>query len=160
MKNLCLILLFIQLVIAAAHAQGIPRPMTWTEVSGANNPNAIGLGYPVPIPEDFMLPFDGFRSYSALFARHQDLALTTPWVHGEVVGQTAADREIWAYRLGDDDLLTFEGLAEPAMMTQGGIHAREWQSPEVTTGIMELLAESGDDNHLYRYLLDLSLIHI
>ncbi len=146
--------LLLAATLATANAQDNARPMTWTEASGANNPDAIGLGYPVPTPEDLALPFDGFRSYLSLFARHQDLQLTTPWVHGEVVGETNSEREIWAYRMGDADGLTVEGLPEPAMMTQGGIHAREWQSPEVVTGVMELLAESADDNHLYRYLLD------
>jgi murein tripeptide amidase MpaA len=40
------------------------------------------------------------------------------------------------------------------MLTNGGIHAREWQTPETVTGIMELLAEQQGDNHLYSYLRD------
>ena len=63
-------------------------------------------------------------------------------------------RTIWAYRLGDDDLLTVDGLPEPATLTNGGIHAREWQSPETVTGIMELFALHEDDNHFYDYLRD------
>lgn len=125
------------------------RQAQWTE-----SPGELGLGYPVPMSQDVSLPFDGFRSYPSLHARHQDLMLTSDWVHGTIVGQTSAERDIWAYRVGDADLLTVEGLAEPAMMTQGGIHAREWQSPEVLTGIMETLVDRADDQHLYRYLLD------
>ena len=68
------------------------------------------------------------------------------------VGLTRTGRTIWAYRLGDDDLLTVEGLPEPATLTNGGIHAREWQSPETVTGIMELLALHEDDHHFYDYL--------
>lgn len=120
----------------------------WTE-----QPGPLGLGYPVPIPVDTPLPFDGFRSYAGLHARHQDLSLTTPWVHGEIVGQTQKGRDIWLYRLGDADQLTIEGLPEPAMLINGGIHAREWQSPEVTTGLMELLATREDDP-LIDYLRD------
>ncbi|MDH4021304.1 MAG: M14 family zinc carboxypeptidase, partial [Xanthomonadales bacterium] len=112
------------------------------------------MGYPVPIPVDTPLPFDGFRTYAGLHMRHQDLMAATPWVHQETVGQTHYGRAIYAYRLGDDDLLTVEGLPEPAMLTNGGIHAREWQSPETVTGIMELLALHEEDHHLYDYLRD------
>ncbi len=40
------------------------------------------------------------------------------------------------------------------MLSNGGIHAREWQSPEVATGIIELLALAEDDHHLISYLRD------
>jgi hypothetical protein len=56
--------------------------------------------------------------------------------------------------LGDDDLLTIDGLPESATLTNGGIHAREWQTPEVVTGILELLALHEDDHHFYDYLRD------
>ncbi len=77
-----------------------------------------------------------------------------PWVHPEQVGLTHHGRIIWAYRLGDDDLLTVDGLPEPATLTNGGIHAREWQTPEVVTGILELIATHESDHHLYDYLRD------
>ncbi len=86
--------------------------------------------------------------------RHQDLVATTPWVHPEPIGVTHHGRTIWAYRLGDDDLLTIDGLPEAATLTNGGIHAREWQTPEVVTGILELLATHESDHHLYDYLRD------
>lgn len=142
----CLILSLSFAVAAPLKAQSL---VEWTE-----GPGRLGLGYPVPIPQDSVLPFDGFRTYASLHTRHQDLMLSTPWVSGQVVGETHAGRDIWAYRVGDDDLLTVEGLPEPAVMIQGGIHAREWQSPEVVTGVMELLVEQADDNHLYSYLRD------
>ncbi len=126
----------------------------WVENPGAGQSNEIVLGYPVPIPVDTPLPFDGFRTYAGLHTRHQDLAATTPWVHPEQIGLTQTGRTIWAYRLGDNDLLTTDGLAEPATLTNGGIHAREWQSPEVVTGIMELLALHENDHHFYDYLRD------
>jgi hypothetical protein len=135
------------LISAAAQAQGTLED--WTEEDGV-----LGLGYPVPIPVDTPLPFDGFRSYNGLHSRHQDLTATTDIVHGFVVGTTHNDRDIWAYRLGDDDLITRDGLPEPAMLTNGGIHAREWQSPEVLTGIMELLVARQGDRHFYDYLLE------
>ena len=126
----------------------------WVENRAPGEINKIALGYPVPIPVDTPLPFDGFRSYAGLHIRHQDLAATTPWVHPVEIGLTRSGRSIWAYRLGDDDLLTIDGLPEPATLTNGGIHAREWQSPEVVTGILELLALHEGDHHFYDYLRD------
>jgi len=126
----------------------------WVNTRSSQNANEIALGYPVPIPVDTPLPFDGFRTYAGLHARHQDLAATTPWVHPENIGTTRSGRTIWAYRLGDNDLLTVEGLPEPATLTNGGIHAREWQTPEVVTGILELMALHENDHHFYDYLRD------
>jgi hypothetical protein len=126
----------------------------WVESRGGNENNKIALGYPVPIPVDTPLPFDGFRTYAGLHTRHLELVATTPWVHPEQIGFTRGSRIIWAYRLGDDDLLTINGLPEPATLTNAGIHAREWQSPEVATGIIELLALHPNDNHFYDYLRD------
>ena len=124
----------------------------WVETRLSGETNKIELGYPVPIPVDTPEPFDGFRTYAGLHMRHQDLAASTSWVHPEPVGTTHHGRTIWAYRLGDDDLLTVEGLPEIATLTNGGIHAREWQTPEVVTGVLELIASYESDNHFYDYL--------
>ena len=124
----------------------------WVENNPANDSTKIALGYPTPIPVDTPLPFDGFRTYAGIHMRHQDLAATTPWVHGHEVGTTRNGRTIWAYRLGDEDMKTAYGFPEPATLTNGGIHAREWQSPEVVTGILELMATHENDNHFYDYL--------
>ncbi len=140
------------LALATSVAAQQARMTQWVERNPTGANDRIALGYAVPIPVDTPLPFDGFRSYAGLHARHQDLQATTPWVHGEVVGTTLAGRDIWAYRLGDADLETVDGLPEPAMLTNGGIHAREWQSPEVVTGILELLATHPEDDHFYDYL--------
>jgi len=126
----------------------------WVETRSPGALNKIELGYPVPIPVDTPLPFDGFRTYAGLHTRHQDLVATTPWVHPEEIGMTRAGRTIWAYRLGDEDTLTIDGLPEPAALTNGGIHAREWQTPETVTGIMELFALHESDDHFYDYLRD------
>jgi len=126
----------------------------WVETRMASDTNVIALGYPVPIPVDTPLPFDGFRTYAGLHMRHQDLAASTEYVHPEQIGTTFAGRTIWAYRLGDVDKLTIDGLPEPATLTNGGIHAREWQTPEVVTGILELLALHENDHHFYDYLRD------
>ena len=126
----------------------------WVESKTPGDTTKIELGYPVPIPVDTPEPFDGFRTYAGLHMRHQDLVATTPWVHPEAIGTTHHGRTIWAYRLGDDDLLTVDGLPEVATLTNGGIHAREWQTPEVVTGILELLATHESDHHFYDYLRD------
>ncbi len=132
----------------------IARIVHWVENAPQTDNSKIALGYTVPLPVDTPLPFDGFRSYAGLHTRHQDLAATTPWVHAVAVGTTHAGRTVWAYRLGDEDLITRWGLPEQAMLTNGGIHAREWQTPEIVTGIMELLVEQQGDNYLYSYLRD------
>ena len=131
-----------------------PRISEWVEDAPVSDADKIALGYPVPIPVDTPLPFDGFRSYAGLHARHQDLANTTAWSQAIELGQTRTGRTIWAYQLGDADHMTVTGLPEHAMLTNGGIHAREWQSPEVATGIIELLTLSEDDHHLISYLRD------
>ena len=138
-----------------ASSQGGAQVLTeWVESKTLGDTSKIELGYPVPIPVDTPEPFDGFRTYAGLHMRHQDLAATTPWVHPEQIGVTHHGRTIWAYRLGDGDLLTVDGLPEAATLTNGGIHAREWQTPEVVTGILELIATHEPDNHFYDYLRD------
>jgi hypothetical protein len=139
--------------MGTAYGQGA-RIVEWVENAPSDDSTRIALGYPVPIPVDTPVPFDGFRSYAGLHTRHQDLMNSSDFVHGQVIGQTRSGRDIWAYRLGDEDLLTRDGDSELATLTNGGIHAREWQTPEVVTGIMELFHEQQDDNYLFSYLRD------
>jgi len=122
---------------------------TWTEQNGL-----LGLGYPVPIPEDTPEPFDGFRSYNGLFTKHQSMALNNDYITGYIVGQTHYNRDIWAYLLSDTDNVTPYGVKEGAMMANGGIHAREWQSPETLTQIITDFHERSDDHSFYQYLLE------
>lgn len=138
---------------APAAAQD-PLLTEWVENNPFNALDRIALGYPPPIPVDTPLPFDGFRTYAGLRTRHLDLAASTPWVHPEAIGDTRKGRTIWAYRLGDEDRLTPWGLPEAATLTNGGIHAREWQTPETVTGILELLATAPEDHHYLDYLRD------
>ncbi len=90
-----------------------------------NTGNNIAIGYPVPAPISSLTPVDGFRDYASLFARHQSLMILHDEVAGQVVGQTVSGRDIWAYVLGDMNSPTSEGFAEPAVLVNGGIHARE-----------------------------------
>lgn len=114
----------------------------------------IALGYPPPVPVDSLTGVDGFRRYASLHARHQALFLDHLTVQGVVVGQTVSGADIWAYRLSDADDVTVQGFPEPAVMINGGIHAREWQSPEAVTELFERLAETAGDGALGSYLAD------
>ncbi len=136
-------------VLLMASAAGAQRLVSWTE-----GPGELGLGYPVPIPQDTPLPFDGFRSYSALHARHLDLTNTHEGISRFVIGNTFQGREISMYVLSDPDPLTTDGRTEGSVLINGGIHAREWQSPEVATGILELMADQAEDQYFYQYLLE------
>ena len=98
MNKPLIIVLALLLSALSLNTQAQPRIAEWTEAAGE-----LGLGFPVPIPVDTPLPFDGFRSFNGLHTRHQDLMNTTDWIHGEVVGTSHEGMDIWAYRVGDGD---------------------------------------------------------
>jgi len=75
-------------------------------------------------------------------------------VSGQVIGQTVNGRDIWAYSLSDSDATTLDGSLEGAALLNGGIHAREWQSPEAMTGLFEYMAENQDTDPIVTYLID------
>ncbi len=125
------------------------RLVEWTEQAGE-----LGLGYPVPIPVDTPLPFDGFRTYTGLHTRHQNLLTTSDRVSGSIVGQTRFGRDIWAYRLAAPGNTTPEGQERAAIFYAGTLHAREWQSPEVVTGLMERIVDGQGDDYLTDYVAD------
>jgi hypothetical protein len=126
--------------------------LTYTESD--NTGNNIALGFPVPAPIASLTPIDGFRDYASLFARHQSLLATHDEVAGQIVGQTVAGRDIWAYAIGDPDTLTIDGFDEPAVLVNGGIHAREWQTPEAVTAVFESLIDNKGDASLGQYLIE------
>lgn len=126
------------LAVSSAQAQ----VFTLTEDSGGTD--RVALGYPVPIPADTQTAFDGFRSYAALDARLSDLSLLSADIRADVLGQTRAERGIPVYLLGDADTSTAEGFAESAALINGGIHAREWASPEVVVNLIETMAAQAD----------------
>ncbi|MEX2499202.1 MAG: M14 family zinc carboxypeptidase [Wenzhouxiangellaceae bacterium] len=120
----------------------------------ANGGNQFVLGYPPPEPVDSAVPLDGFRAYSSLHARHQDLMLQSERVTGEIIGSTILGREIWAYAIGDEDSQTINAGPESSALINGGIHAREWGTPELTTGLIEAAVENAGDSYLYDFLND------
>lgn len=126
--------------------------VNYTEQAGSGE--RFVLGFPPPVPVDSTLPFDGFRTYAALHARHQDLLLQHAFIDGEIIGQTIEGRDIWAYVLGDTDTVTRNAGPESSLLINGGIHAREWGTPELTTGLIEAYASGAGDGWLYDYLID------
>ncbi len=126
--------------------------LTYTE--STNSPSEAALGYPVPIPVDSLTAVAGFRSYPSLHAQHQDLMLSNAEVAGQVVGATRLGRDIWAYRIGDADSENAGGTTEAAVLINGGIHAREWASPEVVTELFEQLVERKADGGIVQYIVD------
>ena len=127
--------------------------LTYTESD--NTGNNIALGYAVPIPVESLTPVARFRTYQSLSDRHQALDTLHDEVDGHLlVESTVAGRQIWAYRLGDVNTTTVEGFAEGAVLVNGGIHAREWQTPEAVTGLMEALVDGKADGGLGQYLIE------
>ena len=137
------------LVLSDAAAAQI---LTYTE--STNSASEAALGYPVPTPVDSLTAVAGFRSYSSLHAQHQDLALSHAEVSASVVGTTRLGRDIWAYRIGDPDAENASGTAEAAVLINGGIHAREWASPEVVTELFEQLVERKADGGIVQYIVE------
>jgi len=128
--------------------------VTWTYTHTDEGTDLKPLGYPVPVPINSLVAIDGFRSYESLHARHQDLMLLSNNISGQTVGNTQTGQAIWAYQLSDPNTLIDEGfLTEGAVLQNGGIHAREWSTPEVTTAIIERFAANEADSWVYQYLL-------
>jgi len=125
-----------------------------TYTANDNTGDNVALGYPVPIPIASLTPVDGFRTYDSLFQRHQSLLALHDEVAGEVVGQTVAGRDIWAYVIGDTNTQTSDGFPEGAVLINGGIHAREWQTPEAATALFETLVEGKLDTSILQYLVE------
>ncbi|NND60916.1 MAG: hypothetical protein HKN49_11685 [Gammaproteobacteria bacterium] len=130
------------------------RDAQFVFTENSDSGNNIALGYPPPMPVESLTGIDGFRTYASLHARHQDLALSGDAVASVIIGQTLEGRDIWAYQHGDSDLVKPDNRAEAAMIVNGGIHAREWQSPEVLTETIEQLVEGAADGNLGQYLHD------
>ncbi|MEO0423206.1 MAG: M14 family zinc carboxypeptidase [Pseudomonadota bacterium] len=141
--------------ILGALAMGSASAQILEFTESTNSDTQIAVGYPIPIPVESQLPVDGFRSFASLFARHQDLALSSAHVRSVIVGQTFNGRDITAYVIGDDDTtMAFSDLTEPAVLMNGTIHAREWASPEVVTALFEALVAQEDDGAIVQYILE------
>lgn len=139
------------LLLAAGAGQA--RQLEYTESGTASDQYA--LGYPVPQPVNSVAAVDGFRTYQALDTRLQAIALGNAQVTTQVLGQTGEGRDIVAYVLSDPDGLTRRADArEPALLINGGIHAREWASPEVVAGLIERMDAETGQGGLVDFLLE------
>lgn len=133
--------------------------LTFTE--DLYGPDRVPLGYAVPLPLASQSAVDGFRRYDSLSARLSALSLSSNALREVRVGSSQAGRPIYAYVVGDADGITAEGFDEAAVLVNGGIHAREWASPEVVAALIETLVAGENAAGLQRYLLDsLNLIVI
>lgn len=130
------------------------RQLTFAESNPTNDPDVVALGYPMPVPVASPAPVDGFRGYASLLAGHQDMMLNQAEVIGTVIGQTLAGEDIWAYRIGTDGETTVFGTPKGSVLINGGIHAREWQSPETLSEVFERLVAGREDGGMVQYLVD------
>ncbi|TDQ47642.1 M14 family zinc carboxypeptidase [Permianibacter aggregans] len=145
----------LSIIASAMLLSGASAATTLTYVENPGGSNTVALGYPVPLPIDSLLQVDGFRRYDSLHARHTQMDTSTDLISAINVGSTHNNRTVWAYQFSDADAVTAEGVGvEAGILINGGIHAREWQSPEVTTAIMERLFEQRGDEGLHQYLLE------
>jgi hypothetical protein len=135
--------------IPAASAQTV-----FTYTQSQTGPNLLTYGLPVPQPIDSVTPVDGFRSYASLDARLQSLALESSDLSAHDVGRTIAGRTVWAYVASDEDGTDVEGRAEAAFFINASTHAREWGTPEISTGTIERLMAGATDRAMVRYVLD------
>lgn len=128
--------------------------VTFTYTNTETGPNNIPLGLVVPIPVDSLTPIPGFRTYNSLNLRHVQMTDASELFTQIQIGQTVNGRAIFAYSIGDADTVTINGDREGSALINGGIHAREWQTPEAVTGYMEYLFDNQGDQHLAQFLLE------
>lgn len=135
----------------SAYAQEL-KIKTYTQ--SQTGEDLLPYGLPVPQPINSLTPVDGFRSYASIEARLQGLALSSSDLSAHDVGRTHAGRPVWAYVVSDEDGNDVEGRPEAAFFIRASTHAREWGTPEVSTGTIERLIDTAGDQSWTRYLLD------
>nr|MBV6631366.1 hypothetical protein [Oceanococcus sp. HetDA_MAG_MS8] len=107
------------------------RVLTYVETNPEADSDRVALGYPVPQVADQSQPLAGFRSLAGIYLRHRELAVESQGPRLEEWGRSLEDRPIEALCFGPDE-------ATQVLYT-GGIHAREWASPEAVLGLAEWL---------------------
>ncbi|MGJ8670472.1 MAG: M14 family metallopeptidase [Oceanococcus sp.] len=110
----------------------------------------IALGFAVPQVVTSNSPLAGFRSYDSLISSLSLQALQRSDFTRMQIGSSTQQRSIYAFRFGANE--------QAVMLQSGGIHAREWASPEAVTGIAEQLLAAADDSGIESYLRDTTSI--
>lgn len=108
------------------------RVLTYVESNPSNDADQVALGYPVPQAVEQSQPLAGFRSLSGIYLRHRELSLEPGGPRLEEWGRSLEDRPIEALCFGPE--------AATQVLYTGGIHAREWASPEAVLGLAEWLS--------------------
>ena len=124
------------LALAAASLEAGAREVQYVE-SPDSDPDTIALGYPVPQPRAQAAPFAGFRDLAGIQARMAELALQPDGPRLSLLGRSRAGQPI-------EQLCFGPAATTPRVLQTGGIHAREWASPEAVLGIAEALAAPGN----------------
>lgn len=140
------------LLAAMVPVCALSQVFTYTNTNAQQD--TIPLGFSVPVPVDSLTPVDGFRTYASLHARHQQLAASSEHITAVSVGSTLQGNTIWAYVFDDEGSVGSVGAREGAALINGTIHAREWQSPEGVTALMEWMHDNQQDQYLGSYLRD------
>ena len=96
----------------------------------------IGLGYPVPTPIPTQFPGSHYRTLEGIRSRLRSLS-GNGVASGLLLGPSTNGAEINGICISDSDSIRDDGSPEPVMIVTGGIHAREWISPEVTLRVAE-----------------------
>lgn len=117
------------------------------EAPGDSPSPVIELGFPVPEPIASDEPIAGFRDYPHLIARLNLLALQHDFVSRHTVGQSRNGEPIYAWQIGTQTDV-------PVMLQTGGIHAREWASPEAVSEIAERLIADAQVSGVAKWLQD------
>jgi len=88
--------------------------------------------------EGFVFPRATYHTYASMVAELQALQANHPdMVRMESIGKTYEGRDIWAVKLSDD--VTTNDTAEPDILIDGGIHAREIMGVEVPLYVLNYL---------------------
>lgn len=117
---------------------------TYTENESAQD--KIALGFPVPLPAASQTAFAGFRDYPSLIDQLTALAFQETDFDLLRLGASRQNREVLGFRFGTPD--------RPAILQVGGVHAREWASPEAVSHIAEQLVAGLPQHGIERFLAD------
>lgn len=121
----------VAILLAAGPLLADARIARYVEAADSD-PDTIAIGYAVPQARAQSQPFAGFRSLSGINLRMDELALQPDGPRLQTVAQSTDGQDIRELCFGPPD-------QPPQVLITGGIHAREWASPEAVLGLAESL---------------------